>query len=56
MDGEDDDPCGDDTVNAEAEAEAKVTHPANTSREVAGILLGGISLRRSVPVSKMAHT
>ena len=56
VDGEDDDPGGDDTVSAEAEAEAIVTHPANTSREVAGILLGGLPLCRSVPVSKMAHT
>ena len=36
---EDDDPDGDDTVNAEAEADATVTHPANTSTEHAGILL-----------------
>ena len=36
---EDDDPGGDDTVNAEAEADATVTHPAKTSTEDAGILL-----------------
>ena len=47
---EDDDPGGDDTVNAEAEADATVTHPAKTSTEDAGILL-----RRSFPVSKMSH-
>ena len=43
-DGEDDDPGGDETVNAEAEADAKVAHPASTSRDCAVILLGDLLL------------
>lgn len=62
MTGERNHPCngevdreGDETVNAAAEADATVTHPASTSTEAAGILLGGLPLCRSVPVSKMSH-
>ena len=43
-DGDDDDPGGDDTVNAEAEADAKVAHPASTIRDCALILLSDLLL------------
>ena len=43
-DGEDDDPGGDETVNAEAEADANVAHPASTIRDCAVILLGDLLL------------
>lgn len=43
-DGEDDDPGGDETVNAEAEADAKVAHPTRTIRDCALILLSDLLL------------
>ena len=57
-DGEDDDPGGDETVNAEAEADAKVAQPASTSRNCALILLCDLLLLlwwRIVPVGRKSH-
>ena len=55
VDGEDGDPGGDETVNAEAEADAAVTQPANTINAVADIFLGALPVCRSAPISKTSH-